>query len=210
MLTGKCPPNSNSIFLLKWKQNKKKWNCSVFENLNKKEKKKQHEPLLIPASSLRSRLRCCGGRQPAASREPGGPAGPSGVPPEPRYREPRDGPGGIGGRAGAAGAGSAPSSQPGAPVSGGLFVFWKFDWEKQKNKKRKEILDSVTLCVSLAGVETRWAQRCRESGSRPVPGLGEAQRGQRAGAEPTPWARQSCCRGFNPCSEPTGNFFFFV
>lgn len=108
MLTGKCPPNSNSIFFVKMKT--KKWNCSVFENLNKKQKKKQHEPLLIPASSLRSRLRCCGGRQPAARGEPGGPAGPSGVPPSPGTGSP-----GLG-RAGSAG-----EQEPGRPrVPGAL------------------------------------------------------------------------------------------
>lgn len=152
------------------------------------------------------------GGQPAAPREPGGlgrtPAG------FPRRREP---PGRAGrdpraSRSPAAGAGSAPSSQPGAPVGGELLVFWKFNWEGEKKKKK-----NTWQCHFVRIPRRGWnVLGVALPGERfpTCPGtVGSAEglpQGQRAGAEPTLRARQSCCRGFNPCSEPTGNFFFVL
>lgn len=87
--------------------------------------------------------------------------------------------------------------------------FWKFNWKKETER-------NTWQCHFVRIPRRGWnARGVALPGERfpSCPGTGGSAeglpRGQRAGAEPTPWARQSCCRGFNPCSEPTGNFFFF-
>lgn len=142
---------------------------------------------MIPASSLRSRFRCCGGRQPAASRGPGGLAGALRGSP----RAPVPGTPGMGraGSAGgqerpAAGAGRAPSSQPGAPVGGRLFGIFFFENSIKKNKTKKQKKGNKYLTVSLCAYPSQGLKGAgRSAAGRAVPNLSR-DCGRRRGAAP--------------------------
>lgn len=176
MLTEKCPPNSKSFFLFFGLKKKKSKIALSLRSQIKKQKKKQNEPLLIPASSLWSRSRCCCERQPSSCPGAGGDW------PDPSWSSPqargaREGQGF--GQAGAAGqpcqwsgaqlqgVDGTLSFQRGIPVCGGE-LFWKIQFWKRKKKKKKNTWQCRFLAYPLQGLKCAGCSARWEGGSQPV------------------------------------------